>query len=146
AGIPSTPANLAWMDTALELLAGTALDELESIAVLLLMTGHARWQAIVDHGYRDRARESGLTPEELDRQLASLIEQLVTAEQFPHLRRAIDAGVFTADDDPLAFGLERLLDGVALYVTARADGGPSTMPEQPDEPPETDAYPKDAKV
>ena len=57
AGIPSTPANLAWMDAALELMSSTPLDPLECTAVLLLMTGHARWQAIVDRGdgQRDHA-------------------------------------------------------------------------------------------
>src|SRR5690625_226680 len=146
AGIPSTPANLAWMDAALELMSGTPLEPLESTAVLLLMTGHARWQAIVDHGYTNRAREVGITPNELDRQIAGMIERLVTAEQFPYLRGAIDAGVFTADDDPLAFGLERILDGVELYVRSRAEGAPAAMPTEPEDPPATDAFPKDTKV
>ncbi len=145
-GIPSTPANLAWMDAALELMSGTALDPREATAVLLLMTGHARWQAIVEHGYTDQARQAGTTPNELDRQMAALMDRLVTAEQFPHLRRAIDAGVFTAEGDPLAFGLDRILDGVDLYLRARADGAPAEVPPAPEVPPATDAFPKDAKV
>ena len=52
------------------------------------------------------------------------------AEEFPALRRAVDAGVFRAeDDDPMAFGLERVLDGTEAYVAARAAGAhtpPST--------------------
>ena len=146
AGIPSTPANLAWMDAALELMSSTPLDPLECTAVLLLMTGHARWQAIVDRGYEEQARAEELTADDLDRQIADTIDALVTPEQFPHLRPAIDAGVFTADADPLAFGLERLLDGVGLYVDSRASGAPSAVPQQPEEPPATDAFPKDAKV
>lgn len=145
-GIPSTPANLAWMDAAFEALSATPLDPLESTAVLLLMIGHARWQAIVDHGYTDSAREAGLTTNELDAQIAGFIEQLVTAEQFPYLRRAIEAGVFTGDDDPLMFGLDRILDGVALYLQDRIDGAPATVPPAPEAAPEADAFPKDAKV
>lgn len=146
AGIPSTPANLAWMDAAHELMANTPLDPLECTAVLLLMTGHARWQAIVDRGYEEQARAQALTADALDRQIADTIDALVTAEQFPYLRPAIDAGVFTADADPLAFGLERVLDGVALYIDSRAAGAPPAMPRQPTEPPGTDAFPKDPKV
>lgn len=146
AGIPSTPANLAWMDAALELMSSTPLDPLECTAVLLLMTGHARWQAIVDRGYEEQARAEELTADDLDRQIADTIDALVTAEQFPHLRPAIDAGVFTADADPLAFGLDRMLDGVGFYVESRAGGAPSAVPRQPEEPPDTDAFPKDAKV
>ncbi|SED75157.1 TetR/AcrR family transcriptional regulator [Ruania alba] len=143
-GIPSTPANLAWVDTALSILVETPLDPLERTAVLLLMTGHARWTAIVERGYDEQAREAGQTPDDLDRQVAAMIDALVTEEQFPELRRAIDAGVFTADADPLAFGLERLLDGVALYVEARASGAPADVP--PPEEASTDAFPKDRKV
>lgn len=145
-GIPSTPANLSWMDTALELMSGTPLDPLECTAVLLLMSGHARWQATVERGYDEQARADEISPDDLDRQIAEMIATLVTPEQFPHLRPAIDAGVFTADADPLTFGLERMLDGVALYVESRSAGEPSTMPPEREQPPETDAFPKDAKV
>ncbi|WP_147916316.1 TetR/AcrR family transcriptional regulator [Ruania zhangjianzhongii] len=146
AGIPSTPANLAWMDAALHTLTETPLDDLEKIAVLLLMTGHARWQAIVARSYEEQARAAEMTTDDLDRQIADTIDALVTAEQFPHLRPAIDAGVFTADADPLAFGLDRMLDGVGLYVDSRAGGAPPTVPQESLEPPATDAFPKDPKV
>src|SRR5699024_5268411 len=136
----------AWMGAALGLLVDTALDAQEATAGLLLMPGHARRQAIVNHGYTDQARATGLSPGELDRRGAEAIGQPGTAGQVPARRGATGAGGATAGDDPLAFGLERLLDGVARYVAARADGAPSAMPEQADEPPETDAYPKDAKV
>ena len=145
-GIPSTPANLSWMDAALEVLTGTPLEPREAVAVMLLLSGHARWQAIVARGYTVSAQEAGLSPAELDTKVATLIGQLVTAEQFPYLRSAIDAGVFTRDHDPLTFGLHRILDGVELHVRARAEGAPAAVPAQPETPPETDAFPKDEKV
>src|SRR5699024_8097171 len=145
-GIPSTPANFAWMDTALTLLSTTGLDPVENTAVLLMMTGHARWRAIVDRGYQEQARASEMSTDDLDRQIAERIDRLVTAEHFPHLRTAIDAGVFTTDANPLPFGLERMLDGVALYISSRGDGARSEMPHEPQQPPATDAFPKDPQV
>ena len=145
-GIPSTPANFAWMDTALTLLSTTGLDPVENTAVLLMMTGHARWRAIVDRGYQEQARASEMSTDDLDRQIAERIDRLVTAEHFPHLRTAIDAGVFTTDANPLTFGLERMLDGVALYISSRGDGARSEMPHEPQQPPATDAFPKDPQV
>ncbi|HIZ35171.1 MAG TPA: TetR/AcrR family transcriptional regulator [Candidatus Ruania gallistercoris] len=145
-GIPSTPANLTWMEAVLSTLTETPLADLEKIAVLLLVIGHARWQAIVERSYDDRARENAMTTDALDRQIADTIDALVTAEQFPHLREAIEAGVFTADADPLTFGLDRMLDGVTSYVEARAGGAPAAVPPERAEPPATDAFPKDAKV
>ncbi|UFU05411.1 TetR/AcrR family transcriptional regulator [Ruania halotolerans] len=143
-GIPSTPANLSWLDSALSAMAETPLDPLERTAVLLLITGHARWTGQVERGYDDRARAEGVSPDHLDRQVADAISALVTAEQFPALREALDAGVFTADADPLFFGLERLLDGVEQYVESRSSGAPAHVP--PPEAVSTDVFPKDSKV
>ncbi|QOR71893.1 TetR/AcrR family transcriptional regulator C-terminal domain-containing protein [Ruania alkalisoli] len=144
-GIPSTPANLAWMDAALGLLEDTPLEPLERVAVMLTMTGHARWTAHVERGYEERARAEGVSPEDLDRQVAHIVATLVTPEQFPALRQAIDAGVFTAHADPFAFGLERILDGVKQYVQARSEGAPASVPT-PSEDADTDAFPKDPRV
>ena len=39
----------------------------------------------------------------------------MTAEAYPALRAAIDAGVFLDESDPFAFGLERSLDGSLVF-------------------------------
>jgi hypothetical protein len=55
----------------------------------------------------------------------AVLTQLTTAEQFPALHRAIASGVFDDDDEieiELEFGLERILDGVAVLITGT---GPS---------------------
>lgn len=131
-GTPVTPNNLAWMDAALEILADLPLTESERVAIMLLLTGHTRWQGIIERSYVDTASAAGVDPQAIDDARDAMLEALVTAEEFPALRRAVEAGVFRADDeDPLAFGLERLLDGVEGYVAARAAGEPASVPAAP---------------
>ena len=51
------------------------------------------------------------------------LTELIDAERFPALRRAVDAGIFapSADeaDKDFTFGLERVLDGVERSVARR---------------------------
>ena len=93
------------------MLADTNLAETEKAASVLLLNGAVMWQA----------RLSGeLGPETA--QAAMLITPLVDAERFPALRRALDAGIFEDEsiESDLAFGLERVLDGIGTLVASRA--------------------------
>lgn len=126
-GIPSTPNTAAWMDAGLRALADTPLTHDERLAVLLIVTGSARWTGIVLAGYARLERELGMDDHELTRYEDSLFRSLITADAFPALREAIDAGAFLDESDPFAFGLERSLDGVARYIDAAAAG---TRPER----------------
>ena len=50
------------------------------------------------------------------------LRRLADADRFPALRAVLDAGVFDRADPPdeeLAFGLERILDGVEARIRAR---------------------------
>ncbi|WP_413450110.1 TetR/AcrR family transcriptional regulator [Georgenia phoenicis] len=147
AGVPGTPGNAAWFDAGLATLEDTPLDWLERTAVLLLVMGQVRWTASVERGYVARAAADGVTPDDLDRVMAQVLGTLVTAEAFPSLRAALDSGVLTEESDPFAFGLERLLDGVALHVAARTNDAvrkPSPVEEPATAPAE--GFPKDPKV
>lgn len=136
-GTPVTPNNLAWMDAALQILGELPITESERVAIMLLLTGQTRWQGIVERSYVETASVAGVDPQVIDDSRDAILEALVTAEEFPALRRAVDAGVFRAeDDDPFAFGLERVLDGIEVYVAARAEGEPAAMPHPAtDDPP-----------
>lgn len=147
AGVPSTPANVAWFDAGLTTLADTPLDWLEKTAVLLLVMGQVRWTASVERGYAARAAADGVTPDDLDRVIDQILDTLVTAEAFPAMRQALDGGVLTGDADPFGFGLERLLDGVALYVESRAAGSEPRVPSTEEwDATAADGFPKDPKV
>jgi AcrR family transcriptional regulator len=131
-GSPTTPNSAAWMDAGLSALADTALTHAERLAVMLLVTGHARWAGTVMAGYARVQREQGVADDAIARREDELFRALITADAYPDLRAAIDAGVFLDDADPFAFGLARSLDGVADAIADAAQGrhaAPRDWPE-----------------
>ncbi|GAA2010224.1 TetR/AcrR family transcriptional regulator [Microbacterium ulmi] len=121
-GAPATPNSAAWMDAGLRALADTPLSPEERLAAMLLVTGHARWAGTIIADYERTQRDEGRAPADLARREDALFRELISADAYPHLRAAIDAGVFLDDSDPFAFGLARSLDGLATYIAALADG------------------------
>lgn len=126
-GSPITPNSSAWLDAGLAALEETPLTAEERLAVALAMTGHARWCGIVLAGYTEQARGSGLTPDEVSAREAELFDRVITAEEFPALRRAIEDDVFLSAADPFRFGVERTLDGVAAYIAGLERGEPRSV-------------------
>ena len=127
-GSPVTPNSAAYLDAMLTALAETPLSEEERVATALAITGHARWYGTVLAGYARTSRERGMTPDEITEYEDALFAALITAEEFPALRRAVDSGVFRTEADPFVFGLARTLDGVQAYLDALAAGGRRETP------------------
>ncbi|MHC2997773.1 TetR/AcrR family transcriptional regulator [Microbacterium sp. HJ5] len=115
-GVPATPNSAAWMDAGLSALAETDLTYDERLAVMLLVTGTAHWAGSILAGYARVEREGGLDGETITRNEDALFRSLITADAYPHLRAAIESGVFLDESDPFSFALERGLDGVAAYI------------------------------
>jgi AcrR family transcriptional regulator len=145
AGVTITPNNLAWMDAGLHALADTRLTPTERLAASLLVAGQVRWQATVTRGYAEADRTAtGSTKADTDSgwaDEAGLLEVLITADQFPDLEPLARAGVFRSDADPFAWGLDRVLDGLAAVIDARARGE-QPVPAVPPVPPSPAAEPE----
>lgn len=120
-GIASTPNNLAWMEAGLTVLAGTALSREERVAVVLQVVGHARFRALVERGYADLADDAGEQLSGIVVSEARLLGRLVTEERFPELHATLGSGALVDDSfDNFDFGLARLLDGVADFLSRSA--------------------------
>lgn len=131
-GSPVTPNSSAWLDASLESLAETPLSQEERVAVSLLVTGHSRFYGMVLAGYSEAARVSGASAEEVSERESALYDMVISVDEFPALREAIDAGIFTADNDPFLFGIARILDGVAGYIEELESGQPhEPTPHEP---------------
>lgn len=143
-GIPNTPNNLAWMESGMAAMRETPLDWQSRMAAGLLVMAQVRFQGLVERGYADRARSTGIEPNDNDIADAHILANLVTDENFPILREAIQSGVFgDPDDDPFAFGLARILDGIGVLI----DNWTGEVPTNPTwEEPSTDGFPKDEAV
>lgn len=118
-GSPMTPKSAAWMDAGLAALAGTGLSASERLSIMLAVTGMSRWAGSVFAGYARVQRETGVEDADITRREDALFRALITADSYPALREAIDAGVFLDESDPFVFGLTRLLDGVAAFIAER---------------------------
>jgi AcrR family transcriptional regulator len=124
ARLPFGPNRSAWLDHGLGALAETALSEHEKAALVLLLNdyvfSHARLDVELAGLGQAMARAEAATPQ------PPLPPELVDAERFPALRRALDAGIFDPSesdrDVDFAFGLERILDGIERLVAERIGG------------------------
>lgn len=121
-GVPATPNSAAWMDAGLSALADTPLSYSERLAVMLLVTGTSHWAGSILAGYARVQREQGLDEQSIARNEDAMFRALITADAYPELRAAIDAGVFLDESDPFSFALARGLEGVSDYIAAAEEG------------------------
>jgi AcrR family transcriptional regulator len=119
-GLMGTPSQLAWMDRGLAPMAETALSHQERAEVLLLINGYVYWEARLNADLQ-RAEASGMGAAGFD----ALIGAVADAERYPAVHAAVAAGIFDDSDGDdrdgdFAFGLARVLDGVALLIEQRS--------------------------
>ncbi|MCD2469499.1 TetR/AcrR family transcriptional regulator [Streptomyces sp. MBT42] len=103
------PNQLAWLDAALAALAPAGLTAAQQHDTVLLIIGHIRSlaQQLV------HADEEG--DQEWNRLAGEVLER--HGHRYPALAAAIAAGAFAPQgDDPLDYGLHRILDGVTYLI------------------------------
>lgn len=141
-GTPITPNSLSWLDWGLRILAPARLSSTDAVAAVLMISGLARWQAIID-----RAVAGG---EQEDAELYVFTE-LLDAEHYPALVAALADGGLSDDeeDDPFRFALERALDGLAVVVGSREaprSEQPAPAATEPLDLEQVVDYPRDARL
>ena len=116
-GMIGTPSQAIWLDRGLRTLEGTGLSEQEKADALLLLNGYVFWEARLSEDLEQASTAGEDAPA-----FGALLSFLADPERFPALRRAIDAGIFDADDQDdrdadFDWGLARVLDGLEPLVT-----------------------------
>lgn len=125
---PATPYQVAWMDSCFAALEGTGLTHPERASVLLLVSGYVRSQVSLTASLTAAAMSD---PEALAlmRDYSRVLARVADPARFPALAAAVAAGAFDDPegtqeggelDDEFTFGLDRILDGIEVLVTARA--------------------------
>ena len=120
-GLPIMPNEVAWFENALACMAGTGLSEARKASVIMLLAGYVRTLATTEADIEAAIRASGLTPSQWMASYPRMLAELADPARFPALARFIAAGVFEAEDGPddeFSFGLDRILDGVAVLIEA----------------------------
>jgi AcrR family transcriptional regulator len=120
-GPPATPHQLAWLERGLRALRDVPLREHEKLFVLLSVNAHT----FGDLTFHATGEGVAAGPDVY----AEVFSRHLDPERFPALLTAAAAGAFAEGPDPdaerdemFAFGLERLLDGVARLVDERTAG------------------------
>lgn len=126
-GVPMTPANLRFVDTALRALRSTPLDDEEKMGVLMLASGYARTAGTLERDLTRAMAESGGGDAVTGAGFADTLRELVDEVRFPYLRPLVERGSYAGegDLDDATWGLERTLDGIEAYIDAGAAGAPS---------------------
>jgi AcrR family transcriptional regulator len=118
-GLPILPREIAWFEDALACLAGTGLTEARKASVVMLLSGYVRNLAATEADITAAVMASGLSPDEWMAGYPRMLSQLTDPRRFPALTAFIAAGVFDTADDPddeFIFGLNRILDGIAVLI------------------------------
>ncbi len=132
-GPPAMPNQIAWLERALDALAGEPLTDGERLSVALVLSGYSRSWAQLTRDLQRGLERSGFTEPEMARQYGRVLGQLVAEDSFPAVHAAIRDGLFDDVDEgdgtagsegvdvDFEFGLQRILDGIGVYM-ARARG------------------------
>lgn len=117
-GPPIMPNQVLWFERGIACLGGTGLSEADKLCVLLLVNGFVRNAALLAadlQAARASRRRANAAMADYGRLLGSLIDE----QRFPALSALVASRVFEGPDVPgaeFAFGLDRILDGVAVLV------------------------------
>jgi len=125
-GAPLTPNNLQVVDRGLRALRSVPLDQEEKMAVILLASNYAKAAAQLQRDLARAVDAAGGHDDVLGGAYEAVLRDLVDGERFPYLRPLVESGAYVGEGaiDDVAFGMERVLDGVAAYIEARANGLP----------------------
>ncbi|MEU3300273.1 TetR/AcrR family transcriptional regulator [Streptomyces sp. NPDC006678] len=123
-GPPATPNMVAWWEQGMVALESTGLDDGQKISVIVLVGGFVRSEAMMMSDIGAAVAASGGEEEFLARHVNTLT-RLADPQRYPAVARLLDSGVLTQPDEPdheFTFGLDRILDGVAVLIAAQEDG------------------------
>lgn len=115
------PHKLAWIEAGLQAIAETGLDGGEMLAVALSVYVYAHGSAQVFSLWWEEATPSWAPG-------SPLMQRVASDDRFPLLQAILASGALDeADEDEpaesFAFGLQRMLDGIAAYIASRMTSG-----------------------
>ncbi|MEV4498056.1 TetR/AcrR family transcriptional regulator [Micromonospora arborensis] len=121
------PNLLAKYDYELAAVAGIGLDDVEMDSVLTLVLGHVRSAARVALDMVNLERETGMTDNQWWQSHAPWLEKFMKSGSYPTAARVGTAageahGAAYGPEYAFEFGLQRVLDGIAVIVAERSAG------------------------
>jgi len=122
-GVPLGPNTLKIVDQGLWIMRDMPLNEYEKMSFVLLLSGYARSCGMIMRDMK-RAIQAGSSEEAFSGiPYTAALKALVSPERYPYLHPLVQSGAYTGENESqntvgndFDFGLERILDGIELYV------------------------------
>jgi AcrR family transcriptional regulator len=110
------PNETGWVEAAVRALGHTGLSAAEMLDAVYALIGHVRITAQYSSGqFRGGG---GVSLESWGKKTCDILRRHCDA--YPALHRAAEAGAFDMSHSGLDFGLERILDGIGVYIATRS--------------------------
>jgi AcrR family transcriptional regulator len=116
------PNTMQATEVSLRHLDGIGLDEHEMVGVLVTMNAFVAGLARTILEATQASERTGLSDEDWWAVHSEIFVSTLPPGRMPMLDRIGEAGVWGGEFDAFGFGLERLLDGIAVFVEAHQDG------------------------
>jgi len=124
--VPLTPGNLRIVDWGLRPMRRFPLNDYEKMSFVLLLSGYSRSCGMIMRDM-DQALRAGARPEAIKGlDYSAALKMLVKPDEYPNFYPVLMSGAYTEENpedeslvDDFDFGLERILDGIELYLTRK---------------------------
>ncbi|QFQ98269.1 TetR/AcrR family transcriptional regulator [Streptomyces phaeolivaceus] len=113
------PSALDGMEKVLSRIKSTGLTDPELISAIIAVDGYVVGAARTQLYQQEAEHRSGLTDAEFWQAQAPFLTELMTSGRYP-LLAGLSEDAFGADFDHFEFGLQRILDGLEVFVGRRA--------------------------
>ncbi|WP_208604882.1 TetR/AcrR family transcriptional regulator C-terminal domain-containing protein, partial [Streptomyces mutomycini] len=100
------------------------LREGDRISVILLVSGFVRNEALLMSDLTAAVEAKGVSAQEVMARWERTVRRLIDPVRHPALSRLLDSEVMSEPDEPdydFVFGLERVLDGVEVFIGKGAE-------------------------
>ncbi|UUU23023.1 TetR/AcrR family transcriptional regulator [Streptomyces sp. DSM 40750] len=116
------PSALDGMEKVLSRIKSMGLTDPELVSVMIAVDGYVVGAARTQLYQQEAEHRTGLTDKEFWQAQAPVLEELMTSGRYP-LLAGLSEDAFAPDFDHFEFGLQRILDGLEVFVGQRRGGG-----------------------
>lgn len=118
------------MEKVLDRIKPMGLTDPELISAIIMIDGYVVGAARTQLYAQEAERRTGLTDTEFWQAQTPMLEKIMASGRYP-LLASLDENTWGNEFDHFEFGLQRILDGLEVFVARRAEmaggaGGPST--------------------
>ncbi|MDO0913968.1 TetR/AcrR family transcriptional regulator [Streptomyces sp. DT2A-34] len=117
------PRALDGMEKVLDRIKPMGLTDRELVSAIIMIDGYVVGAARTQLYHQEAERRTGLTDGEFWQAQAPMLEKIMASGRYP-LLASLDENTWNPDFDHFEFGLQRILDGLEVFVARREEPSP----------------------